>query len=92
MEKNEKKPLMNLPESTKVLINQGVYSLYSLKEPTANAAKFALFADNEIVYLLAEDGSVIAKEPSSASIHIVAPISFPDLKMPMSLKVNGLAC
>lgn len=89
MTNNEKKPLMNLPESTKVLVNQGVYSLYSLKK--ANEAVYALFADRD-VYLLKQDGSVLSKQSVDSPVEISEPINFPELKMPVSLKVNGIAC
>lgn len=92
MEKNEKRFLMNLPDSTKVLINQGVYSLYNLKSSSEHGAKFALFAEKDVVFLLSEDGTVISKEPIHPGIEISTPVNFPNLKMPMSLKVNGLAC
>lgn len=90
MSENEKKPLMNLPESTKVLINQGVYSLYSLKQ-VANDAAFALFA-NQDIYLLSVDGTVLSKQSGENAVQVAEPINFPELKMPTSLKVNGIAC
>lgn len=90
MSENEKKPLMNLPESTKVLVNQGVYSLYSLKK-AANNAVFALFA-NQDIYLLSDDGTVLSKQSAENGIEVFEPINFPELKMPASLKVNGIAC
>lgn len=90
MSENEKKPLMNLPESTKVLVNQGVYSLYSLKK-TANDAVYALFA-NQDIYFLKIDGTVISKHSAETSVDVAEPVSFPELQMPASLKVNGIAC
>ena len=89
MTNNEKKPLMNLPESTKILVNQGVYSLYSLKK--ASEAAYALFA-NQDIYLLTFDGTVLSKQSSELPPEISEPINFPELKMPVSLKVNGIAC
>ena len=62
MTKAAKNQLMNLSSDTKTLINQGVYSLYSLAASSAPAgAKYVLYTSKRS-FLLNETGKIVSEE------------------------------
>jgi len=79
MSKESKQPLMNLSKETKQLVNQGVFSLYSLKEEK-NGAKFVLYT-NAQAYLLSLDGDIVEEADVKAKFPVQESVTFTEKEL-----------
>ena len=83
------KRLMKLPKEIKNLVNQGIYSLYSIAN--SKPENFVLAVSPEETYLLDRDGEIIKERCGSLkAFKVIAPITFPDIDDGQALTVNGL--
>lgn len=75
---------LNLSSDVIRLVNDGVYSLYSLN----NSANYILITDSRVFYLLDEKGNVQRKLDSLSGYTVKAPIRLDELSKHSGFKVN----
>ena len=83
------KSLLKLSENVKILINNGIYSLYLLKNPNKNE-KYVLATSQQMTYILDDKGSILKENSGDLkNFDVLTPITF--LKLEHSeIIVNGV--
>jgi hypothetical protein len=71
--------LMNLSKETKILVNQGTFSLFSITPETGSKGEFLLCAQSEN-FILDNTGAVVTTLDDIKSVNIVSSIKFPDIQ------------
>lgn len=72
---------MSLSMETKLLINKGVFSLYSLAEKPTTDAEFVLYTDSH-TFLLSHRGEVIQQLDKNKRFKAIKSITFPEIATP----------
>lgn len=81
---------MKLPEEVKLLINEGIYSLYPIVDDT-KAETFVLALGAKKTFLLDSEGNVLKEDCGDLkSFSVKLPITFPEVASGNTLLVNGL--
>ncbi len=81
------KQLKDLPTEVKVLINNGVYSLYSVKNRPGVA--YVLLTTAKNVFPLTVDGNVVPEIVIQISdVELGPPVFFNELEPPPAMKLN----
>lgn len=75
---------LNLSDDVIRLVNDGIYSLYSLHD----SKKLILITDTRELYLLDEKGNVEKKLDSLAGFTLVNPLRVEDIKKYSGYKIN----
>ncbi len=83
-----KDDLKSLPVDVKVLVNDGVYSIYSVKNPQDFA--YVLVTDKQKLYALSTDGDIVAGVvlKQLSDVELGALVHFPGLDPRQTLKLN----
>ena len=75
-----------LSDEIKGLVNQGVYSLYTVVGVTGN--QYILSTDQGDSYLLSEDGDVLQEKLDTARFKLGEPIRFPGVQSGWTTNLN----
>lgn len=79
MKNESKKHLMELSMDTKQLVNQGIFSLYSLEDEVcaSERASYVLYTGSQS-FLLNEDGLVVKELAPTVKFKVIKAINFPE--------------
>jgi len=90
MAQNENKgePLMKLSNDIKNLVNNGVYSIYSVAGIAG--AEYLLVTENRKTFLLTGDGTFVGEGPSFESAKLGHPVTFPGIPKNNSFRANAI--
>jgi hypothetical protein len=80
MGNTSKKHLMELSTDTKQLVNQGVFSLYSLADQVSGAeqASYVLYTGSQS-FLLSDDGLVVKELAPTVRFKVTKAVNFPEV-------------